>query len=229
MEETVASQFYNKWKPILAPIASAYGINPDYLITQLGQESMWGTITPRGSHNYAGIHEFRKGHDGVVARDAGNLRKFRKYDNDEAFADDYVRLMARLYPGTTKATNITEFATSLQNGKGGRKWAESPNYIDDLSTVYNDAIANVIGRPSIEKPQSNVVESKWGLSNVATPNAQIEGYSIPSTANGQKVENPFLKLYSTTTKPATQQSTPYRYESDDKWLFHTKPYKIWGL
>ncbi len=57
---------------------------------------MWGTITPQGSNNYAGIHEFRKGRDGVMASDAGNLRKFRKYDSDDAFAKDYVGLMERL-------------------------------------------------------------------------------------------------------------------------------------
>lgn len=229
MEQTVASQFYNQWKPIITPIAATYGLNPDYLITQLGQESMWGTRIPQGSHNYAGIHEFRKGRDGVMARDAGNLRKFRTYENDEAFANDYARLMARLYPGTVNAASIDEFATALQNGKGGRKWAESPNYVKDLATVYNSSIANVANQ---QAGQPQVVESKWG---VATPSTTAGGYASAPVVGGSgtkdmNVSNPFTKLYTTSTKLTTQSQSPaYQFESDDKWSFHTKPYKLWGL
>ena len=61
MTQTVAGQFRQYWTPILQPYADKAGIPVDYLVTQLGHESMWGTITPHGSNNYAGIHEFRNG------------------------------------------------------------------------------------------------------------------------------------------------------------------------
>lgn len=230
MTQTVAGQFRQYWTPILQPYADKAGIPVDYLVTQLGQESMWGKATPRGSHNYAGIHEFRKGRDGVMARDAGNLRKFRMYDSDDAFAKDYVGLMERLYPGTKGAKDFGTFANALQNGKGGRKWAESPTYVQDLTTVYNSSIAPLTGQSttSTQTVQMTPVESK--LSGTTPEQA---GYLFTGKEDAQKVLNPYEKLYTQQIKPVATPALP-RHKSEFRDGYQARGvddsfYNMWGI
>ena len=230
MTQTVAGQFRQYWAPILQPYADKAGIPVDYLVTQLGHESMWGTITPQGSNNYAGIHEFRKWRDGVMASDAGNLRKFRKYDNDDAFAKDYVGLMSRLYPGTKGAKDFGTFANALQNGKGGRRWAESPTYIQDLNTVYNEAIAPLNGQTtaSAQAVQMTPVESAF---NGTSP--EQAGYIFTGKEDTQKVVNPYEKLYTQQIKPADTPALPqYKPEFKDGYQARgvdNSFYNMWGI
>lgn len=229
MTQTVAGQFRQYWVPILQPYADKAGIPVDYLVTQLGHESMWGTITPQGSNNYAGIHEFRKGRDGVMASDAGNLRKFRKYDNDDAFAKDYVGLMARLYPGTKGAKDFGTFANALQNGKGGRRWAESPTYIQDLNTVYNEAVAPLNGQANTATAvQTTPVESAF---NGTSP--EHAGYMFTGKEDTQKVINPYEKLYTQQIKPVDTPALP-QYKSEFRDGYQTRGvdnsfYNMWGI
>lgn len=226
--QTVASQFRQYWTPILKPYADKAGINIDHLVTQLGHESMWGTITPRGSNNYAGIHEFRKGRDGVMARDAGNLRKFRKYDSDDAFAQDYVGLVSRLYPGTKGAQDFNAFATALQNGKGGRKWAESPTYVKDLNTVYNKSIAPLTNQPTNQptNPSKPAVDSVYKGGNPVS-----DVYAFTGKVEVPTVTNHYTKLYTQQTKPADTPSFPvYTSEFSDGYVEGGKDfYKLWGI
>ena len=227
MEQTVASQFYQQWRPKLEPFAKKYGINPDYLVAQLAQESMWGTITPRGSHNYAGIHEFRKGRQGVTARDAGNLRKFRKYDDDNAFAEDYVKLMARLYPDTAKATTFNEFATALQNGKGGRKWAESPTYVKDLNTVWDKSLANVVGQAGSPSQEQTEVQSRYTGDNM--PQLLSGGALFNGKQEQDTVSDPYTKLYASPVKVEQFKQPTYKSEFKDGYQPMSKEYKLWGI
>lgn len=230
MTQTVAGQFRQYWTPILQPYADKAGIPVDYLVTQLGQESMWGKVTPRGSHNYAGIHEFRKGRDGVTARDAGNLRKFRTYDSDDSFAKDYVGLMERLYPGTKEAKDFNAFANALQNGKGGRKWAESPTYVQDLNTVYNEAIAPLTGQQASTTAavRSIPVDSAFGSTG-----PEQAGYLFTGKEGVDKVVNPYEKLYTQQIKPVATPALP-RHKSDFKDGYQARGvddsfYNMWGI
>lgn len=230
MTQTVAGQFRQYWTPILQPYADKAGIPVDYLVTQLGQESMWGKITPQGSHNYAGIHEFRKGRDGVMARDAGNLRKFRAYEDEDAFAKDYVGLIERLYPGTKGAKDFTTFATALQNGKGGRKWAESPTYVRDLTTVYNSSIAPLSGQPVTTTTTAQIAPVTSALGGNAPEHA---GYSFTGKEGVPKVVNPYEKLYTQQIKPADTPALPkYRSEFKDGYQprgVDNSFYQMWGI
>lgn len=230
MTQTVAGQFRQYWTPILQPYAEKAGIPVDYLVTQLGHESMWGTVTPRGSNNYAGIHEFRKGRDGVMARDAGNLRKFRKYDNDDAFAKDYVGLMERLYPGTKGATDFNTFANALQNGKGGRRWAESPTYVQDLTTVYNSSIAPLNGQATAVTQAVPVTPVASAFGGASPEHA---GYTFTGKEGQQKVINPYEKLYTQQIKPADTPAMPqYKPEFKDGYQAHGVDksfYNMWGI
>lgn len=137
---TLAQEFNAKWRPIITPIAQKYGINPDFALTQIAQESWWGTKTPAGSNNYAGIQDFRKNSVGSMARDDGKIRKFRRFANEQEFAEHYLNMLSRLYPGTIGAKTIEEFGIALQDG--ARRYAGSPMYKQHLAEVYNQHYAN---------------------------------------------------------------------------------------
>lgn len=139
---TVAQQFTAEWLPIIEPVARKYGINPEFMLSQIALESHWGQSTPKGSNNYAGIRDFRRNSDGVMADDAGRQRKFRKFDSKEAFAEHMGSLLSRLYPGTTTAKTIEEYTHALQNGKGGRRYAEASTYQTAIGQVFNGQYAN---------------------------------------------------------------------------------------
>ena len=162
-----------------------------------------------------------------MAKDAGNLRKFRTYDSDDAFAKDYVGLMERLYPGTKGAKDFGTFANALQNGKGGRKWAESPTYVQDLTTVYNEAIAPLNGQAT-QAVQMTPVESALG--NTMPEQA---GYLFTGKEGTQKVMNPYEKLYTQQIKPVNTPALPqYKYEFKDGFQprgVDSSFYNMWGI
>lgn len=196
---TVAQQFTAKWRPIIEPIATKYGFNPDFILTQIAQESGWGQHTPTGSHNYAGITDPRRNSDGVVASDNGNSRKFRKFASDQAFAEYYVDMLSRLYPGTTKAKTIEEFSAALQDGK--RKYAESPTYKKALSTVYNDHYAT--GSADGYKP--NTQPAGVGLADYALARAQAGQPVTVPTLPKEDYKDPYADMWG--VKPVTSSSS----------------------
>lgn len=186
---TVAQQFTAKWRPIIEPIATKYGLNPDFVLTQIAQESGWGQHTPTGSNNYAGITDPRRKSDGIVASDNGNSRKFRKFANDQAFAEYYVDMLSRLYPGTTKAKTIEEFSAALQDGK--RKYAESPTYKDALKTVYNDHYATGSANGYTPSTQSAGV----GLADYALARAQVGQPVTVPTLPAEGYKDPYADIW----------------------------------
>lgn len=229
---TVAQQYTSKWRPIIEPIAAKYGINPDFVLTQIAQESQWGKHSPTGSNNYAGITDPRKKSDGVMAHDAGNLRKFRKFGSEQEFAEYYVDMLSRLYPGTKTAKNIQEFAAALQDGK--RRYAESPRYKQDLQQVYNSHYAN---QPGSISQQSMVPQTTSPV--VTSAGVGLADYAAAQVAAGNPIKldlakipdekDPYADLWN--LKPPTEQKRPAQVALHDG----RSPYKggdfkyKWGL
>lgn len=228
---TVAQQYTAKWRPIIEPIASKYGINPDFVLTQMAHESMWGNTLPTGSHNYAGITETRKGVKGVKANDSGKIRRFRKFENDQAFAEFYVDMLARLYPGTTTAKTIDEFSAALQDGK--RKYAESPSYKAALATVYNDHYADGSANETINESKDassnsdKVYQAQPGLADYTLAMAQ-QGYPVgPIKLSEVDDKDPYAALWGVKAPSSPSQTavTPSRGPIQRGGNFEY----IWGL
>ena len=194
---TLAQQFKAEWYPIITPIAQKYGLNPDFLLTQIAQESYWGQKIPVGSNNFAGITEVRKG-KGVTANDNGNRRRFRQFSSKEEFADHYGSLLSRLYPGVKTAKTIEEFGSALQDGK--RRYAEAPHYKDALNKVFNDHFSSGY-------QAGDVVPQKPTTTNIG--GGTLSGYSVTN-----KLVAPKLAI----TKPE-EFKDPY----EDLW--NVKPVK----
>lgn len=230
---TLAQQYTARWRPIIEPIANKYGINADYILSQMAQESLWGTKTPPGSNNYAGIQDFRRSSNGVMAKDAGRLRKFRSFDSNEDFAEYYINMLSRLYPGTVGAKSVEDYASALQDGK--RRYAEASNYKAALSSIYNTHYANgkggsssVAGQPNpTPTASSNVYQSAGSL-----PPPWIDGTSQDKQATVRKDVDPYADLWNLSSK------TPYTSKANQRIAkindgvtgYKRNPYKfIWGL
>ena len=194
---TLAQQFKAEWYPIITPIAQKYGLNPDFLLTQIAQESYWGQKIPVGSNNFAGITEVRKG-KGVTANDNGKRRRFRQFSSKEEFADHYGSLLSRLYPGVKTAKTIEEFGSALQDGK--RRYAEASHYKDALNKVFNDHFSSGY-------QAGDVVAQKPTTTNIG--GGTLSGYSVTN-----KLVAPKLAI----TKPE-EFKDPY----EDLW--NVKPVK----
>lgn len=190
---TLAQEFNAKWRPIITPIAQKYGINPDFALTQIAQESWWGTKTPAGSNNYAGIQDFRKNSVGSMARDDGKIRKFRRFANEQEFAEHYLNLLSRLYPGTVGAKTIEEFGIALQDG--ARRYAGSPKYKQHLAEVYNQNYANgsSVATNTTTTPTTHMASTSTAVS--ATPTTGFSG-GLPIQSKQKPVtKDPYEDLW----------------------------------
>lgn len=195
---TLAEQFTSRWRPIITPVAAKYGIDPNFLLTQIAQESLWGTKTPKGSNNFSGIKDFRRSATGVMANDAGNLSKFRKFDSEAAFADHYANMLSRLYPGTVGAKNIQAFTSALQDGK--RRYAEAPHYKRELERIYNAHYAG-----------TNPVSSTTTIPSQVAPRQYNQRQAGDGAVDYLAATAPFAPPVplSQTNKPATGVTDPY--------------------
>lgn len=187
---TIAQQFTAEWAPILDPVAKKYGLNRDFLLTQIAQESYWGQKIPVGSNNYAGITEVRKG-KGVTANDNGNKRRFRQFSSKEEFADHYGSLLSRLYPGVKTAKTIEEFASALQDGK--YRYAEAPTYKDALATVFYDHYGNGQKPTTTTTTQNGTVGTTQSM-NPMTSMAYGQPFRV-TTPKQEKVTDPFADVW----------------------------------
>lgn len=147
-----ATRFIQHWTPILKPYADKYGINVNYLITQLGHESLWGEKLPVGSNNYGGIIETNKNKDAVTAKDADTVQRFKKFNTEDDFAKYYVDLLARRWPGVKEAKSIEEFGDALKKGTHGLSYAQNPVYANALSEVYQGSIVPRVGEERVGAP-----------------------------------------------------------------------------
>lgn len=228
---TQADLFDEEWRPILEPLSKKYNIPVDFMLTQLAQESQWGLKTPKGSNNYGGVKDFRKNSEGVTAKDAGKLSKFRKFDSKEQFAEHWVNMLSRLYPKVQGSKTIEEYAAALQDGK--RRYAESPHYKDALATVHKDHYANNTGQS---------VESMFGISGNSPPvfdagvgmaqvmaDAESKGLYYPDIAklkqDSIETKDPYLDLYKQVQVPThgdtvspSIASVPNWHNTSFKWV-----------
>lgn len=226
---TLAQQYTERWRPIIEPIANKYGINPDYVLSQMAQESLWGTKTPLGSNNYAGIQDFRKSSKGVMAKDAGTLRKFRSFDSNEDFAEYYINMLSRLYPGTVGAKSVDDYASALQDGK--RRYAEASNYKTALSSIYNTHYANGNSGSGKVDSQSHPTRSNVYQSASQLPLSGAYGLSYKNPTPTHKEIDPYAELWSLPRRLAQKKPAQRIAKINDGVTgYKHSPYKfIWGL
>lgn len=224
---TLAQEFTSKWRPIITPIAQKYGINPDFALAQIAQEAWWGTRIPTGSHNYAGIQDFRKKSDGVMANDAGRQRKFRKFANEEAFAEHYLNMLSRLYPDTKSAKTIDEFTSALQDGK--RKYAESLKYKQYVGEVYNDHFASGSARTATPHDIPAVGTTHANASMVNVDPARDGGFEMSPPKSQTQTNDPYESLWGVKQPKPTEPVKNPRLTTGRQTPYKPGSYKFnWG-
>jgi len=121
--------FAAKYGAAAAKAGAALGVDSRAILGQWGLETGWGKSIIPGTNNLGNIKDFSGG--GVSAKDnmTGSVDKYRAYPSAEAFAEDYVSLVKRKYPGAVGATSPEAFAQALK--KGG--YAEDPAYVAKMA------------------------------------------------------------------------------------------------
>lgn len=110
------------------------GVSPNIILAQWRLETANGKSIIPGTNNLGNIKDFRKDSDGVAATDnaTGSVDKYRKFDSVDAFADHYVGLIKKKFPGALNTgDNAQHFAIGLKLGG----YAEDPKYVEKLSNI----------------------------------------------------------------------------------------------
>ncbi|SEF31346.1 glucosaminidase domain-containing protein [Variovorax sp. NFACC27] len=121
--------FAAKYGAAAAKAGAALGVDSRAILGQWGLETGWGKSIIPGTNNLGNIKDFSG--SGVSAKDnmTGSVDKYRAYASADAFADDYISLIKRKYPGAVGATSAEAFAQALK--KGG--YAEDPAYVSKMA------------------------------------------------------------------------------------------------
>lgn len=121
--------------------AEQLGVDPNLLLSQWGMETGWGKSIIPGTNNLGNIKDFSGGGVGATDNATGSRDKYRKFDTPEDFADHYVGLMQRKYPGVQGAGNDVNKFTAGLNG-----YAEDKQYGRKIASIYN-----TLGNPSVQQ------------------------------------------------------------------------------
>jgi len=120
--------FAARYGPAAEKAGKALGIDPAILLGQWGLETGWGRSVIPGTNNLGNIKDFSG--SGVAATDnmTGSRDKYRQYESPDAFADDFVSLIQRKYPGAVGAgADPSKFTSGLKG------YAEDPRYADKVA------------------------------------------------------------------------------------------------
>jgi hypothetical protein len=138
--------FATRYKPVADQIAKELGggVDPNWVLAQFGNETGWGKSVIPGTNNLGNIKagkSWRGETKTAFDKVEGSNDPYRVYGSDQAFATDYASLLKRLYPGTAEAKTAKDYYSALQSGMGGRKYASSPNYVDNVSRAYDTLLS----------------------------------------------------------------------------------------
>lgn len=174
--------FTLQYQDVASKAAEQLGVSPTALLAQWGLETGWGKSIIPGTNNLGNIKDFSG--KGVEATDSmlKTRAKYRAYKDTSAFADDYVSLIKRRYPGAMGQTTAQGFATALVSGKW--RYTEDPDYVQKLTTTagetYTPAAAVKDRRAQYDEVISKVVQ---GSIIRATPQASRDAQLAQETAD----------------------------------------------
>lgn len=157
----------------------ALGVDPAILLGQWGLETGWGRSVIPGTNNLGNIKDFSG--SGVAATDnmTGSRDKYRQYESPDAFADDFVSLIQRKYPGAVGAgADPSKFTAGLKG------YAEDPRYADKVAQATRMA-------SSRKGPVTQTLER---VADAVIPSAQAATLEPASAPQLEAVDfDPFAK------------------------------------
>jgi hypothetical protein len=179
------SEFAKTYGGAAEKAGAALGVDPNVLLGQWGLETGWGKSVIPGTNNLGNIKDLSG--SGTSAKDnmTGSVDKYRAYESPEAFADDYVSLVQRKYPGAVGAKDPQAFAQALKAGG----YAEDPRYVDKVAQAArmvgnrpNPVVAAVGKAVESVIPSAQASEAKmpWEEQWEAPPKAKTQQPSAGS-------------------------------------------------
>lgn len=137
--------FLKKYEEYFKSAGDELGVSPSVLASQFALETNWGKSVIPGTNNLGNIKATGWKGKTASARDnmLGTTDSYRAYDSLTESAADYARLIKKNYPDALNAGNDPEaFAKALQNGRGGRQYAEDPDYVRKLKGIHKNLPAD---------------------------------------------------------------------------------------
>lgn len=199
------TQFVQQYYPMAEAWARELNVPVSAILGQIGIESAWGKKILPGSNNLTNIKEFGKG-PSVRAIDNGYASNFKKYGSTDDWWQDFSGISRRLYPGVVGAKTAQAYAEALMNGKGGRKYAENPNYVRDIATGAQ-MVQNSMGALGIKyDPTAATYKASAGQQAVQDPN-QMQ-YFTPEAQQGQQAKGGFMDNLQGKSGPAAGDISP---------------------
>lgn len=121
------------------------GIDPDFLLAQAALETGYGHNTLTQYSNFFSQKSFGKPNNfwtgDITLMPRTTDKPYRAYDGPTNGFLDQARTLRNVYPQSASAppgpSGINQFAFGLQNGTGGRKFAEDPLYPSKVIATYN--------------------------------------------------------------------------------------------
>lgn len=153
--------FLKQYEEYFKGAGSELGVSPKVLASQFALETNWGKSVIPGTNNLGNIKA--TGWNGRTANAKDNMLgttdSYRAYDSLKESAADYAKLIKRNYPDALNAGDDPEaFARALQNGRGGRQYAEDPDYAKKLKQIHRNLPAEPFELPRRSKEVADRAE-----------------------------------------------------------------------
>jgi flagellum-specific peptidoglycan hydrolase FlgJ len=132
------ADYANSYGAAAKRAGEALGVDPSVVLGHWGLETGWGQSIVPGTNNLGNIKDFSG--EGVEATDnqTGSVDKYRAFASPDEFADQYVDLIRRKYPGAVGAgADAARFGAALKTGG----YAEDPDYAAKVQAAYKTVAA----------------------------------------------------------------------------------------
>lgn len=135
------TQFLNQMYPYANRVAKATGTDPKLILARWAGETGWGQRVLKGTFNLGNVMETRSGVDAVSAYDNGNLRRFRKFNSWDDYANYEIGLLQRRYGNALNTNDPMKHFTALKAGG----YAEAPNYASHMGQDMYKSVLRRMG------------------------------------------------------------------------------------
>lgn len=224
--------FYNQYGDAINSIAGQLNVDPHVIAGQLGLETGYGKSVIPGTNNLGNIKALDGKGVRAVDNQTGSNDAYKQYASPTDFANAYVDLISRKYPGAVGAKDATAYATALKNGG----YAEDKNYINKVSGAAKLMSGALAGMTSAATASAGLRPGSASSADISDVDALIKQYGSSKPAGQSASSQPdddvasLIKQYgdapapgvvTTTTNPAAMGLRDAVYgaiHTPAKWL-----------
>lgn len=195
--------FYSQYGDTINNIAGQLKVDPHVIAGQLGLETGYGKSVIPGTNNLGNIKSLNGTGVRAVDNQTGSNDFYQQYASPTDFANAYVELINRKYPGAVGAKDADSFATALKSGG----YAEDQNYVKKVSgaaKLMSGAVASAAtGSANASASDTSDVDALLKQYGGSTPAAQASA----SASQQDDDVNALIKQYGDAPAPGVVTTT----------------------